>query len=165
MLAGMTTSTPNRARTAGALLAWLAAAAAATVAGSVAVGAIGSGILPPAERPLSADEVTTRLAQARAQATTTAPGTTAPTTTGPGPAAPPATDPSDATELVSSQGGIVIARCAPGIQVVSATPAQGYRLKDVEAEDGGQRVRFESGHTRVEVRLNCVAGRPVATIR
>jgi hypothetical protein len=149
----------RRARAAGATLAWLATAAVATVATSVAVGAIGSGILPSAEPPLQPDEVDRRLAAAPAPTTATPQATTAPavTTTQPSPAAVPT--------VLSSQGGLVLARCTPGPEVVSTVPAQGYGVKDIEPEDGGQRVRFESGHTRVEVLVTCTAGVPRATIR
>jgi cytoskeletal protein RodZ len=153
----------SRLRKFGVLVAWLAAAGAATVVGAIAVGAIGSGILPQAERPLSPQEVNDRLAQATSGP---APTTTSSTASGTSPTStPPTGHQPDPTELFNSQGGSVIARCAPDLQVVSATPSQGYRLKDVEPEDGGQRVRFESGHTRIEIRLVCVAGRPVATTR
>jgi hypothetical protein len=68
--------------------------------------------------------------------------------------------------VFTSRGGTIVARCSPTAQVVSATPAQGYRLKDVQPEDGGQRVRFEtggSGHNRVEIQITCVAGHPTAS--
>ena len=67
--------------------------------------------------------------------------------------------------MLGSAGGTVIARCAPAVVIVSATPAQGFRLKDIEPEDGGQRVRFEAGDTRVEVTVTCAAGVPQAAVR
>ena len=47
--------------------------------------------------------------------------------------------------------------------MVSATPAQGFRVQ-TEDEDGGPRVRFRAGDTRIEVNLTCAGGRPVAAI-
>jgi hypothetical protein len=161
----------GRARSAWALLAWLAAVAGATLAGMVAVGAIGSGIISGGERPLGEAEVSRLLAQPTPSTGPTGPAApTAPTapaasaTSGPGTSALPSAAPG-ATKVIGSAGGSVIARCAPGIEVVSATPAQGYRVKDVEPEDGGLRVRFESGGTRVELTLTCAAGQPTADVR
>jgi hypothetical protein len=156
------TTRSGRLRAFGVLVAWLAAAGAATLAGAVAVGAIGTGILPRAEQPLTPDEVESRLAEAGSAPTPTTTHTTSPPPTT---SAPPASSPTPQPEVFSSQGGTVVARCSPGVEIVSTVPAQGYRLKDVEAEHGGQRVRFESGHTRVEVQVNCVAGKPTASTR
>lgn len=153
------------------LLAWLVAVGAATLAGMVAVGAIGSGIVPAAERPLSPAELSSRLAEPPSQPAATTPATTTTVTTA-------ATTPNGSTAttpaVFSSAGGTVLARCTralnpgpgsgPGIEVVSATPAQGYQVKDIEPEDGGQRVRFESDRSRVEVRLDCVDGQPRASV-
>ncbi|HET9139799.1 hypothetical protein [Actinophytocola sp.] len=150
----MNAHTSRRTRAAGATVAWLATAAAATVAASVAVGAIGSGILPSAEPPLRPDEVDRRLAAAPAPATSTAPARTAPVSTG-----------RPAPTVLSSPGGIVLARCEPDPFIVTTAPGQGYGVKDIEPEDGGQRVRFESGRNRVEVLVTCTGGVPSATIR
>lgn len=161
----------GRARTAGVVLAWLVAVAVATVVGMVAVGAIGSGIVSSGERPLSADEVNRRLAQPSGTAPSAGPGTAASTST---PPATPASQgqpsaatspPGGPTRVFGTAGGTVIARCAPGVEVVSATPAQGYRVEDIEPEDGGQRVRFESGETGVEIRLTCAGGEPQSSVR
>ncbi|HEU5469442.1 MAG TPA: hypothetical protein VFV67_02225 [Actinophytocola sp.] len=151
-------------RTTGAILAWLAVATTATVATSLAVGAIGTGIVPQAEPPLSPDEVNRRLAEpatgtSRPPVPTT---TTTPTTTTGNSSTPP---PGDPPTVLSSQGGIVYARCEPGVDIVSASPAQGYRVKDIEPEDGGQRVRFESGRVRIEVTVTCASGTPRASVR
>jgi hypothetical protein len=48
--------------------------------------------------------------------------------------------------------------------VVSATPAQGFRVQ-TEEDDGGPRVRFRAGGSRVEVRVGCADGRAVADVR
>jgi hypothetical protein len=149
----------DRARTAGVVLVWLVAVGVATLAGMAAVGAVGQGLLNGPERPLRQQEINSSLAQQRPSSTSATPG---PATTQPPPQAPAST-----SKVFGTQGGTVIARCTPagGIEVVSASPAQGYGLKDVEAEDGGQRVRFETGRTRVEVQLTCVSGQPQASTR
>lgn len=152
----------GRTRTAGAVLAWLAAVGVATLAGMLAVGAIGSGIGSQGGQggqPLSQAEVSRRLA---ASGTTTPPSTRP---AAPSSVPPASADPQPANKAFPTSGGTVIARCDPGIRVVSATPAQGYGVKDVEPEDGGLRVRFESGRTRVEVRLTCINGEPQASTR
>lgn len=146
-------------RTLGGLLAWLIAAVAATLVGVVAVGAIGDGILPPPAQPLSQAEVERRLAEATAPPNgppPTAEPTPEPTTPGPSRTPP-------ATEVFRTPGGTVVVRCDPGVQVVSATPLQGFRVKDIEPEDGGKRVRFEAGDRDVRVMLSCVDDRPKMT--
>jgi len=148
----------RRLRAAGATVAWLAVAAAATVASSVAVGAIGSGILPDAAPPLRPDEVDQRLVASSGPTTATSPSAAAPApSTGSGPAAAPT--------VLSSQGGVVHAVCTPGPVIVTAVPNQGFALKPIEAEDGGQRVRFEAGRTRVEVLVTCAGGVPTGSVR
>src|SRR5512139_3656906 len=149
----------TRARAAGTVLAWLLAATAATLVGAVAVGAIGSGIVSPADHPLSPAEVSARLAEPAGPAQS--PSTGASTTTTRSTGAPP-TATTAAPKVINSAGGTVLARCAPELEIVSATPAQGYRLKDVEPHDGGARVRFETHDSRVEVTVSCAGGTPQA---
>ena len=133
--------------------AWAAAVGAALVVGLTAVGAIGAGLLGPGQQPLTPAEVDARLASAD-------PATPAPET-----AAPAASvGPSAAPEVIATAGGTVLARCTGDRpEVVSATPAQGFRVQ-TEEEDGGPRVRFRAGDVRIEVNLSCTDGRPVAAI-
>jgi hypothetical protein len=139
--------------------AWLAAVAAATVIGITAVNAIGSGIVGAGETPLSPSEVDARLS-----ATPSVPTTPTTTTTA---APPPATSTTSTAHAFPSQGGTVIARCAPdGVEVLSATPAQGYQVSSSSHEiDDHPSVRFTSGRTEVEVRLRCVGDTPQPEIR
>ena len=151
---------PITRRTLLAALAWLAAVAGATAIGLTAVGAIGAGIVGAAPAPLTAGEVQALLA-------TMAPTAPAPSTRtlGPSPSPSPSPIPPAAETVLGSAGGTVLARCVNGaVQVVSATPAQGYQLHDEGGEDAG-RVRFESGNRRVELQLSCRDGRPVASVR
>jgi hypothetical protein len=147
---------PPTARTLTGALAWLGAVVVATVVGLMAVNAIGAGLVGPGQRVLDATEVDARLAAA-GPAPTPAP-TSAPPTSAPASAA--------ASVVIPSAGGIVVARCVDGVgvDVVSATPNQGWGTHDDAEEDRG-RVRFESGNRRVELRLSCVGGRPQANIR
>jgi hypothetical protein len=145
-------------RTAGVVAAWLVAVAAATLVGMAAVGAIGSGISDRGPRPLGQAEISERLGtSATAPPPATSTTTTAPTTTQTVPAAAP--------EVINTGGGTVLVRCTPDVEIVSATPAQGYRVEDIEPNDGGQRVRFRSGGTRVEIRIHCRGGEPQAQVR
>jgi hypothetical protein len=58
--------------------------------------------------------------------------------------------------------GTIVARCGAGtVEIVSASPGQGYQLDD---EQEGARVRFESDETHVEVRVSCRDGRPVGQV-
>lgn len=166
-------------RTAGAVAAWLVAVAAATLVGMAAVGAIGSGISDRGPRPLSQAEISERLGTPTTQPPETQPPETQRPTTQPPTTQPPTTQPRTtsatgrptsptaeaAPQVINSSGGTVLVRCGPGVEIVSATPAQGYRVEDIEPNDGGQRVRFRAGDTRVEIRIHCRDGEPQAQVR
>ncbi len=132
--------------------AWAAAVGAALVVGLTAVGAIGAGLLGPGQQPLTPAEVDARLASAEpAPPAPEPPLTVAPSTGSP--------------EVIATAGGTVLARCTGArAEVVSATPAQGFRVQ-TEDDDGGPRVRFRAGQSRFEVSLRCVDGRPVGDVK
>lgn len=135
-----------------AALAWAAAVVGATAIGLTAVGAIGVGIVGSGSRPLDAAEVDRLLADP------VAPG-------GSGTTAPAPTSAATAPLVLAGPGGTVLARCADGVvEVVSASPAQGFRVHDEGGGDAG-RVRFEAEETEVEMRLSCVDGEPVSDTR
>lgn len=147
-----------RTRLVAGVAAWAAALGAALVVGLTAVGAIGAGLLGAEQQPLTPAEVDARLASAEPVAP--APQTAAPEVAAPEVAAPEAVAP----EVIATAGGTVLARCTADVpEVVSATPAQGFRVQ-TEDDDGGPRVRFRDGGTRIEVNLRCAGGRPVAEI-
>lgn len=140
-----------------AALAWAGTVVAATVLGMSAVGAIGSGILGAGQEPLTPAQVDQALAAARSAPAPAPVPTSAPTSA---PAPPDAAEPP--TGVVTSPGGTIVARCAAGaVEVVSVTPAQGFRLHE---EHEGPRVRFRSQGTEVEVNLSCQDGRPVGAV-
>jgi len=142
-----------RTRLVAGVAAWAAALGAALVVGLTAVGAIGAGLLGAEQQPLTPAEVDARLASAE-------PVAPAPQTSAPEVAAPEVIAP----EVIATAAGTVLARCTGGVpEVVSATPAQGFRVQ-TEDDDGGPRVRFRDGGARVEVNLRCADGRPVAQI-
>jgi hypothetical protein len=150
-------STPRRTHPALVALAWAAAVVVATLVGMSAVGAIGTGILGGGQQPLTPAEVDQALAAARSVPN--------PPVAAPPPASPvsPAPPSPAAADVVASPGGTIVARCAGDVvEIVSASPAQGFRLHD---EREGARVRFESDEERVEVRLHCESGRPVGAVR
>ena len=131
--------------------AWAGAVGAALVVGLTAVGAIGAGLLGPGQQPLTPAEVDARLASAEPAA----PAPVPPVTAGPQVGSP---------DVIATAGGTVLARCTGDRpEVVSATPAQGFRVQ-TEDDDGGPRVRFRAGQTRIEVNLTCADGRPVAAV-
>jgi hypothetical protein len=143
-----------RTRLVAGVAAWAAAVGAALVVGLTAVGAIGAGLLGPAQQPLTPAEVDARLASAE-------PLPPSETVVAPAPAPD---GPAGAPEVIATAGGTVLVRCSGGVpEVVSATPAQGFRVQ-TEDDDGGPRVRFRDGGTRIEVNLTCAGGRPVAEI-
>ena len=147
-----------RTRLVAGVAAWAAALGAALAVGLTAVGAIGAGLLGAEQQPLTPAEVDARLASAEPVAP--APQTAAPEAVVPEAVVPEVVAP----EVIATAGGTVLARCTADVpEVVSATPAQGFRVQ-TEDDDGGPRVRFRDGGTRIEVNLRCVDGRPVAGI-
>jgi hypothetical protein len=142
-----------RTRAAAGVVAWVVAVSVALVVGLTAVGAIGSGLLGAAQQPMTPAQVTAALAS-----------TDPPAPVAPAPAAPSAAPAAAAPDVIATAGGTVLARCTAGVaEVVSATPAQGFRVQ-TEFEDGGPRVRFRAGHERYEVTVRCVAGRAVGDV-
>jgi len=142
-------------RTLTGVLAWVVALVAATAVGITAVNAIGIGIVGAGQRPLSQSEVDARLA-ATPPTTRASTPTSTPTST----SAPPE------SRVVSSQGGTVIARCVPGgVEIVSTTAAQGYRVDGDHEIDDHPSVEFTAGKVKVEVKLRCVDGVPTPEIK
>ena len=152
-----------RTRLVAGVAAWAAALGAALAVGLTAVGAIGAGLLGAEQQPLTPAEVDARLASAEPVAP--APQTAAPEAVVPEAVVPEGVVPEVvAPEVIATAGGTVLARCTADVpEVVSATPAQGFRVQ-TEDDDGGPRVRFRDGGTRIEVNLRCAGGRPVAEI-
>ena len=123
-----------RTRLVAGVAAWAAALGAALAVGLTAVGAIGAGLLGAEQQPLTPAEVDARLASAE-------PGAPAPQTAAPEVLAPEVVAP----EVIATAGGTVLARCTADVpEVVSATPAQGFRVQ-TDDDDGGPRVRFRAG--------------------
>ena len=147
-----------------AVAGWLAVALVATGVTLAAVTLIGSGIFGDSTRTRSQAEVAQALA---ALTPSQRPRTETGTVTAP---ADPATSASSAPEamrrLITSSGGNVLAECAGReVVVISWTPAQGYRVDDVDVEARGDvEVRFEGEDTDVKVKIRCADGRPVAEI-
>jgi hypothetical protein len=119
---------------------WLVAAALAAGVAWAGIGVVGDQVTDDRPAPLSADEVAQAAAagQAASSTTTTAPG--GPTTT----TAPPA-DASATARTYRMAGGVVTLRFSPaGVDVVGATPNEGFTV-DTEPEHGnGVKVEFES---------------------
>jgi hypothetical protein len=121
---------------------WVAAAAVAAGVAWAGIGLVGDQVTDDRPAPLSADEVAQAVASQSASSTTTAPDG-APTTT----TAPPV-DVSATTRTYRMEGGVVTLSFTPaGVDVVGATPNEGFTV-DTEPEHGnGVKVEFESdGH-------------------
>jgi hypothetical protein len=150
-----------------AVSGWLVTAALAAGVTLAAVSALGSGIFGGSTHTMTQDEVDRALAAATAPAepgTASPPpsaGTSTPSATA-DPTGPAGSDPT----VVSSAGGTVIARCtASMVEVISWTPAQGFRTEDVERGPAREaKVEFESDDDDVRVELRCVDGVPAAEI-
>ncbi|MCO1655284.1 hypothetical protein [Pseudonocardia humida] len=159
---------PPTARTVTGVLAWLGAVVVATGTGLAAVSAIGVSIVGADQQVLSPADVEGRLAAAGAPAgpvptTAPSPGTSTGTSTGSSTA--PSTAQPPAPTAFPTDGGTVVARCVDGgVDIVTASPAQGWRIHDEAEEDRG-RVRFEAGGRRIELRLSCSGDEPQAQVR
>jgi len=96
------------------------------------------------------------------------PGTSTPTSsTSPTPSASPSSTTStvaDVQRSVTTRGGFVSGTCRSGLVRLSASPALGWEVDDLDDEPERQaRVRFErvdDGDGRVEVQASCVGGTP-----
>jgi len=60
----------------------------------------------------------------------------------------------------TSVGGTVRARCVPGgVEVVGATPAQGFGVEtDDDGVDDHPKITFTAGEREIEIRLRCSGG-------
>jgi hypothetical protein len=147
----------GRARLVTGVLSWLAAVAGATAVGIAAVSAIGSGIVGAGPQPLTQSEVDARLAVTRSSS---------PTSPGAPPTSASPTTARDNSQVFAVQGGTIIARCVPGgVEVVSATPAQGYQVSADREIDDHPSVTFTSGRTEVEIRLRCRGESPEPEVK
>ncbi|HET6685760.1 MAG TPA: hypothetical protein VFH02_04450 [Jiangellaceae bacterium] len=152
--------------TAVAVAGWLAVALVATGVTLAAVTLIGSGIFGDSTRTRSQAEVAQALAAltpagetASSAEPTGSPGT-------PSPSQRASETPGALRRLITSSGGNVLAECAGReVVVISWTPAQGYRVDDVDLEARSDvDVRFEGEETDVKVKIRCADDRPVAEI-
>lgn len=120
---------------------WVVAAVLAAGVAWAGIGVVGDQVTDDRPAPLSADEIAQAVAGDRAASTiTTAPPTDATTTT-----AVPPTDASATTRTYRMEGGVATLRFSPaGVEVVGATPNEGFSV-DWEPEHGnGVKVEFES---------------------
>jgi hypothetical protein len=134
-------------RLATGILLWTVAAAAATAVALVAVSAIGTDIFGGGQDPLSQSEVNALLASP----------TSSPTTS---------TTPEPADTPTVTEGGTVLSRCTANglVEILSATPAQGYAVDGDDDLEDHPSVTFSSAGTEIDIKLRCVNGTPEAEI-
>jgi hypothetical protein len=146
---------------------WLVTAALAAGVTLAAVSVLGSGIFGGSTQTMSQEEVDRALAAVTVSpeaGSASSPAPTDPSAPSPttGPPEPAGSDPT----VVSSAGGGVIARCTgTAAEVLSWTPAQGFRTEKVERGPAPEvQVEFESDDRDVKVGLRCEDGTPIAEI-
>jgi hypothetical protein len=137
---------------------WALFAAASVGVGFAAAGLVGDPFSDPAGVAAAAPPP----AAGSGPATSASPRPSTSSVGGPRPSGTAATtEPEPTVHSVTTRGGFVAGSCRDGLVTVSASPAIGWQLEDV---DGGQvvdaRVRFEatSGDGRVEVHSWCSGG-------
>ncbi|MGI5215144.1 septum formation initiator [Plantactinospora sp. CA-290183] len=166
-----------RRRTGLAVTGWLLAAGAATVTGLAAVQVIGAGLTGPAGEVRSPDEVSRALAASPGPAAPSgaappgpagsgSPGTSglgSPGPSDPGSPAPGGASASGTRRLLSTPGGTVVAECTgQRVWLASWTPAQGFRVQDVDrGPDDDAELTFRGSGRHIEVEVECPAGEPV----
>jgi hypothetical protein len=150
-----------------AVAGWLVTAALAAGVTLAAVSVLGSGIFGGSTQTMSQEEVDRALAAVTVSPepdTASSPAPTGPSAQSPttGPPEPAGSDPT----VVSSAGGRVIARCTgTAAEVLSWTPAQGFRTEKIERGPAPEvQVEFESDDRDVKVDLRCEDGTPTAEI-
>ncbi|MER7334917.1 MULTISPECIES: septum formation initiator [unclassified Micromonospora] len=149
-----------------AVAGWLATAVVATLIGVAAIRWVGESIAgTPGGVVLSQEEVERALASPESTATGAGPSFPAPTATGAAPSSPAPTGPAPQGErrALSTTGGTAVAECRPdGVWLVSWTPAQGYRVSDVDrGPDDDVEVTFAGPAGEFELKVRCVGREPV----
>lgn len=136
------------------VLAWAAAAVAATGAAVAVLGLLGGALTGTSGQVMTQEEA--RAALTRVTATIQRPSQS--------PARTPTQAPLE-NEVIRTAGGTVIASCAGGqVTLRSWSPAQGYSVDGVEpGPDTEAKVEFEPDDDaeEVEVKVGCAGGRPV----
>ncbi|WP_460440295.1 hypothetical protein [Amycolatopsis stemonae] len=127
---------------------WLVAAAATAAVGTAALDVVGAGILGPQSRPLSQEDV--------ARALETVPPSTTP--------APPASSSAPAPRGLTVLGGSLVAKCTGDrVELVSWSPAPGYRTDDVSRGPAATAsVKFKSDGAENTTVVTCRGGEPHA---
>jgi len=155
------------------LAVWLAFAGLAVAVGFTAVGLVGqpfdevAGTGPGRLVEPAAPTSPTPSDSSVAPSTPTPASTPTPDRTTGEPGTPTASGPRPdgaVSRTLTTRAGLVSATCRGDALRVGAAPAAGWRVDEVEPEDGGRKVRFESGRARVEVRVTCLGGRPAFTV-
>jgi hypothetical protein len=135
-------------------LVWLAAAIVATVVAWQGVGLIDDQVTGDRPLTLTAAEVDAALADATTSTATasTAPPSAAETDTT-GPRATASSSGPEETHTYRLTGGTTTLRFSPaGVTMVSATPEQGYQVRNGSGDGNGWRVEFEgpAGRSRID---------------
>lgn len=140
----------RRARSLLAVGGWLAAAAAATTVGVIAIGTADSGIVGAASVPLTQDQVASALAGS-SPLPSPQPATSTPAGTG-------------VTRALTTPGGTIIARCTAGrATLLSWSPAQGYEADDIHRGPApAATMKFKSGNAEIHITISCPGGIPTA---
>lgn len=145
------------------LAVWLAFAGLAVTVGFTAVGLVGQPIEEIAGAGAGRVVEPAETAAPTPGASSVTPSTPTPDRATGEPGTPTASGrPPDGavSRTLTTRAGLVSATCRGDALRVGAAPAVGWRVDEVEPEDGGRKVRFESGRARIEVLVTCLGGRP-----
>jgi hypothetical protein len=132
---------------------WLAGAAAAATAVTLALSALGSGLFGTAGHPLSMEQVQQQLAQAGPEQSAAAAGS------------PQTVDQGGTPGARNTSGGSVVVRCTSQGAFLTATPALGYRADDLQQGPApAVWVSFRNNSAEVHVAASCATGQPRFTV-
>jgi hypothetical protein len=155
--------------------AWLLGAAAATGGSLLAVSLLGQGIAPALSQQLTVAAVNHALADEAAEGARSSPATTPSAAPSPrhtkarrrAPAAPAAVAPvpQGTATVLTSVGGTLVARCAPGgAYLGSWSPQQGYEvLSVVRGPAAIVQAKFGDQQRVVAMKVSCTTGVPTVT--
>ncbi|MFJ1768387.1 hypothetical protein ACIOD2_49280 [Amycolatopsis sp. NPDC088138] len=142
-----------RRRVVAIAVGWVLAACATAAVGTVALDAVGAGILGPQNQPLSQDDVARALAEAPSSVSVT-----------PSAAATTVSSGAPAPRGLTAPGGTIVAQCEGGlVTLLSWSPDPGYRTDDISRGPAATAsIKFKNGGTENEVVVTCHDGKPRA---
>ncbi len=148
---------------------WLAFAVAAVGVGFGASGLVDDPFTGASGSVENVNDPTPSRTATPSGSSSTSPSPSASATSSPSSTATGGASAGPVTRTKTTSGGSIVAQCRGGLVSVSASPAVGWELDDIDRGRSREaRVRFERGDGddkgRVDVRVRCSGGRPTFAV-